>query len=103
MPNTNLSRTNNADVMGVRELQIALNEHGASLYVDGRFARGTDLALAKFQADNKLDVSGVADEATWAKLQPKKKAPAKKKTTAKKAPAKKAPAKKASPQSKTKK
>ena len=103
MPNTNLSRTNNADARGVRELQTALNEHGASLYVDGRFARGTDLALAKFQNDNGLDVTGVADEATWAKLQPKKKAPAKKKTTAKKAPAKKAPAKKASPKSKTKK
>ena len=95
MPNYNLSRTNNADAKGVRELQTALNEHGANLYVDGRFARGTDIALAKFQSDNKLDVTGVADEATWAKLLPKKKATAKK-TTTKKAPAKKAPAKKAS-------
>ena len=71
MPNYNLSRTNNADARGVRELQEALNNNGANLYVDGRFARGTDLALAKFQQDNKLEVTGVADEATWAKLQPK--------------------------------
>ena len=89
MPNYNLSRTNNADTHGVRELQEALNNHGATIYVDGRFAGGTDLALAKFQQDNKLEVTGVADEVTWAKLLPKKKAAAKK-PAAKKAPAKKA-------------
>ena len=100
MPNYNLSRTNNADARGVRELQEALNNKGANLYVDGRFARGTDIALAQFQQENKLEVTGVADEATWAKLLGKKapaKKPAAKKTPAKKPAAKKAPAKKSTP------
>ena len=98
-----LSITNNADARAVRVLQDLLNQNGANLYPDGRFALGTQRALSDFQESNGLDPTGIADEATWAKLaptqdKPAKKAPAKKapakKATAKKAPAKKAPAKK---------
>jgi peptidoglycan hydrolase-like protein with peptidoglycan-binding domain len=111
MPNFNLSRTNNGDARAIRELQILLNQHGANLYPDGRFARSTDLALSTFQEENGLYSTGVADEATWnalwgkKKKAPAKKAPAKKATAKKpaqkKAPAKKAPAKKAKPKAKT--
>ena len=93
-----LSITNNSNSHAVRHLQALLNEHGASIYIDGRYAVGTDRAVARFQSDNGLDISGYVDEATWGKLTgkpaEKKKAPAKK-PAAKKAPAKKAPAKKA--------
>lgn len=95
-----LSITNNSNARAVRVLQELLVKNGAGIRIDGRFAIGTQRALGQFQADNKLEPTGIADEATWAKLQgkktpAKKKAPAKK-PAAKKAPAKKAPAKKAS-------
>ena len=104
-----LSITNNSNTHAIRVLQELLNENGASIYVDGRFAIGTQRALSQFQAEKKLERTGIADEATWAKLLGKK-APAKKpqakKAEAKKPAAKKAPAKKKSsstPKAKAKK
>ena len=99
-----LSITNNSNTHAVIQLQELLNAKGANIYPDGRFAIGTDRALAAFQEGNGLEVTGYADEATWKKLRQVKKAPAKKKAeTTKKAPAKKAPAKKAAPKAKAKK
>jgi|TARA_R110002020_G_scaffold412086_2_gene621678 peptidoglycan hydrolase-like protein with peptidoglycan-binding domain len=100
-----LSITNNSNTHAVRHLQAKLNEHGASIFIDGRYAVGTDRAVARFQSDNGLDISGYVTEETWDKLNgkaAKKKAPAKK-PAAKKAPAKKAPAKKKAPAGKAKK
>jgi peptidoglycan hydrolase-like protein with peptidoglycan-binding domain len=96
-----LSLTNNSNTHAVRILQELLNDKGASIYVDGRFAIGTQRALSEFQTNNKLEPTGIADEATWAKLSGKKAAA--KKAPAKKAPAKKAPAKKKAPAGKAKK
>lgn len=92
-----LSIVNNSNTHAVRVLQELLNANGSSIYVDGRYAVGTDRAVAQFQSDNGLDIIGYVDEKTWAKLQPKKKAPKKKAAT------KKAPAKKASGKAKAKK
>ena len=99
-----LSVTNNGNARAVRVLQELLVSKGAAIRIDGRFAIGTQRALGQFQTDNKLEPTGIADEATWKALRgkapAKKKAPPKKapskKARAKKAPAKKAPAKKAS-------
>ena len=86
-----LSLTNNSNARAVRVLQELLVAKGAGIRIDGRFAIGTQRALGQFQSDNKLEPTGIADEATWKALRgaPKKKAPAKK-AAAKKAPAKKA-------------
>ena len=81
-----LSVTNNSNTHAIRHLQALLNENGASIYIDGRFAIGTDRAVAQFQQDNELEVSGYVDSGTWEKLTGK--------PEVKKAPAKKAPAKK---------
>ena len=100
-----LSITNNSNTHAVRHLQALLNELGASIFIDGRYAIGTDRAVARFQSDNGLDILGYVDEATWEKLAAKpaakKKAPAKK-PAAKKPAAKKAPAKKPAPKAKKK-
>ena len=63
-----LSITNNANRHAVIQLQELLNSKGATIYPDGRFAIGTDRALAAFQEGNGLEVTGHADEATWKKL-----------------------------------
>jgi hypothetical protein len=52
----------------VRKLQEKLNEHGASLVVDGVFGRGTQAAVMAFQAANGLQVDGVVGRKTWAAL-----------------------------------
>ena len=44
-----LSVTNNSNTHAIRHLQTLLNDNGASIYVDGRFAIGTDRAIARFQ------------------------------------------------------
>ena len=63
-----LSVSNNSNVHAVRTLQTLLNNHGATLYVDGRYAIGTDRAVAAFQQSKKLDVVGYVDEKTWKAL-----------------------------------
>lgn len=52
----------------VRQLQQALVNQGYELDIDGDFGDGTDAALRDFQANNDLDVDGVAGPATWAAL-----------------------------------
>lgn len=52
----------------VVELQQALVDQGYELDVDGDFGDATDAALREFQADNELDVDGIAGPETWAAL-----------------------------------
>lgn len=103
-----LSVSNNSNVHAVRTLQTLLNNHGANLYVDGRYAIGTDRAVAAFQQSKKIDVVGYVDEKTWkalskAKASTKKASTSKASTSTKKAPAKKTPAKKTAGKAKAKK
>jgi peptidoglycan hydrolase-like protein with peptidoglycan-binding domain len=59
--------------VAVRELQERLNSSGAAaptkLRVDGDFGPLTDGALKAFQTTAKLTATGIADPATWAKLE----------------------------------
>jgi len=52
----------------VRKLQELLNEHGASLSVDGKFGGLTYGEVVKFQTDNGLTVDGVVGSQTWGAL-----------------------------------
>ena len=52
----------------VRKLQELLNEHGASLSVDGSFGGLTYREVVKFQTDNGLTVDGVVGAQTWGAL-----------------------------------
>jgi peptidoglycan hydrolase-like protein with peptidoglycan-binding domain len=36
--------------------------------IDGDFGAGTEVAVAKFQRDQKLDVDGIVGPGTWAAL-----------------------------------
>src|ERR1051326_336303 len=54
-----------SDVSAAQEL---LNRNGAILEPDGSFGRGTESAVREFQADSKLSLTGVIDDATWAAL-----------------------------------
>jgi peptidoglycan hydrolase-like protein with peptidoglycan-binding domain len=58
--------------IAVRELQERLNNSGAAkpkLRVDGDFGPLTDTALKAFQTGAKVAANGIADPATWAKLE----------------------------------
>jgi hypothetical protein len=48
----------------VMKIQTALNDHGASLAVDGEFGALTQAAVRQFQSDQELAVTGVVDQAT---------------------------------------
>jgi peptidoglycan hydrolase-like protein with peptidoglycan-binding domain len=52
------------------EIQTALNKDGAKLAVDGIYGPKTRAALAEFQKQNGLKVTGHVDPATLHKLQP---------------------------------
>ena len=52
----------------VKELQIILNRHGASLLVDGIFGQGTERAVKAFQRKNNLVDDGIVGIRTIAKL-----------------------------------
>lgn len=52
----------------VKAMQQALNQHGASVKVDGHDGPATRAALKKFQADNGLKATGRMDKATMEKL-----------------------------------
>jgi Putative peptidoglycan binding domain len=52
----------------VEYLQLLLNIKGAKLDADGNFGSGTEKAVRKFQADNGIQVDGVAGNQTWAAL-----------------------------------
>jgi len=49
----------------VKTLQHLLNEHGASLVVDGIFGPLTDAAVRAFQQDKGLNVDGIAGPQTF--------------------------------------
>lgn len=51
-----------------RVAQHLLNEHGASLDVDGHFGPLTEDAVRSFQESNDLDIDGVIGPETWSKL-----------------------------------
>ncbi|MGQ4538097.1 C40 family peptidase [Dermabacteraceae bacterium P7074] len=53
----------------VRSLQEKLNNHGASLQVDGIFGSGTYRAVRSFQSSNSLMVDGVVGKNTWSALE----------------------------------
>lgn len=52
----------------VQAVQQALNQHGASVKVDGHDGPATRAALKKFQAGNGLKATGSMDKATLEKL-----------------------------------
>lgn len=52
----------------VKEAQTALNSHGASLNVDGKFGPLTEAATREFQTAYKLTVDGVIGPKTWTAL-----------------------------------
>ncbi|WP_409275228.1 L,D-transpeptidase family protein [Neobacillus sp. SCS-31] len=54
----------------VKTLQIVLTQRGYSTNgIDGVFGPGTEAAVKKFQKDNKLKVTGIADSETWKALE----------------------------------
>ena len=61
--------TTGASGTGVAWIQAVLNQLGYSLTVDGSYGNGTATAVAYFQMDYGLTVSGTADTTTIAKLQ----------------------------------
>jgi peptidoglycan hydrolase-like protein with peptidoglycan-binding domain len=52
----------------VRTVQYLLNEHGATVGVDGMFGRFTTDAIRTFQADHGLTVDGIVGNLTWPEL-----------------------------------
>jgi putative chitinase len=49
-------------------LQIALQKIGFMVAIDGDFGAGTEVAVARFQRDQKLGVDGIVGPGTWAAL-----------------------------------
>ena len=96
-PRLSIKRANR---VAVHELKNKLRERGYDVGRSNRgiFNRAVVHAVVKFQNDNKLEPTGIVDDAVWTaldkKAHAKKKAPAKKAEATKKAPAKKTPAKK---------
>ena len=52
----------------VTELQRSLRKLGFMVAVDGDFGAGTEVAVAAFQRDKKLDVDGIVGNGTWLAL-----------------------------------
>lgn len=52
----------------VVKLQTSLSRLGHKLSIDGAFGPRTESAVRAFQADRGMPVTGVVDEATWARL-----------------------------------
>jgi putative chitinase len=52
----------------VVRLQIALQKLGFMVAIDGDFGPGTEVAIARFQREQKLGVDGIVGPGTWAAL-----------------------------------
>ena len=52
----------------VRSIQYLLNDHGATLTVDGDFGPKTAAAVRAFQTSHKLTVDGIVGNQTWTAL-----------------------------------
>ena len=52
----------------VKEIQGALNSHGAKLAVDGKWGKGTREAIKAYQKENGLKATGYANKKTREKL-----------------------------------
>lgn len=52
----------------VRTVQYLLNDHGATVGVDGTFGHLTSQAVRAFQADHGLDADGIVGNVTWPEL-----------------------------------
>ena len=52
----------------VKELQQALNQHGAKIWTDGDFGAGTERAVKAFQRKVGLTPDGRVGPKTWKKL-----------------------------------
>jgi putative chitinase len=59
----------------VAELQTLLRKLDFAIGIDGDFGAGTEVAVTRFQSENKLDADGIVGAQTWAALA-KAKAPA---------------------------
>lgn len=49
-------------------LQLALQKLGFMVAIDGDFGPGTEVAVARFQRDQRLDMDGIVGPGTWAAL-----------------------------------
>ena len=49
-------------------LQVALQKLGFMVAIDGDFGPGTEVAVARFQREQRLDVDGIVGPGTWAVL-----------------------------------
>ncbi len=61
-----LRRSSKGDA--VVKLQTMLQKLGFMVAIDGDFGAGTEVAVARFQRDQKLTVDGIAGPGTWAAL-----------------------------------
>lgn len=52
----------------VVQLQSALRQLGFMISIDGDFGMGTEVAVARFQHEQKLDVDGIVGPGTWGAL-----------------------------------
>jgi hypothetical protein len=68
MANANARYAKGGIAPSTREVQQALNRHGAVLTVDGRSGPNTRIALRAFQNDAGLPITGRADQATLTAL-----------------------------------
>lgn len=60
------------DNQSVKAMQTLLKGYGYSIGATGNFGKGTKTVVEKYQKDNDLAVTGVADKATWEALLGKK-------------------------------
>jgi putative chitinase len=58
----------------VASLQVTLQRLGFMVAVDGDFGPGTEVAVARFQREQKLDIDGIVGPGTWAVLEKSDKA-----------------------------
>ena len=73
--------SNGSEGSAVVELQTALTIVGYHIQVDGIYGKDTERAVAEFQRDNKLKITGKTNNTTWKKLRKLSSSKAKKNTS----------------------